>query len=468
MNAVRIFTFGLLFLTVHLHGQENLVPNPSFEDLDNCIDDRYQINRAAYWFPPRPLPGAFSSVDLFHECATAPDLSPPTAGGDGPHSDQPPRTGAGHISVLTYTSGSAADTRRSAETKLKRGLKRHTDYYVVFYAIPERSSRPGARQAFSDGLGIKFIEETFTSLEFGGGAYRPPGDVIADEIIDDLQNWTRIHGAYSADGDETHLLIRSLKEQSDVALAPAGSENVPDLDVYYFVDDVGVYEFDPLPTDTVLCPGTPLMFDATFFDATYRWSDGTRTATKTITESGFYYVEATIDGVTLRDSMEVYDGEVGDFRLDTVLCEGGALTLTPDHYGDYYWDTGDTTAFLTTVESGTYRADILNECGTSTYEANVRIDDCICAVFVPNAFSPNDDGNNDAFEPQLACSGDYTGTLEIYDRFGGRQYQQDFTTGDRVQWRAARNFGIGVYVYRLVVRSGGRVRRYTGSVTLLR
>ena len=279
-------------------------------------------------------------------------------------------------------------------------------------------------------------------------------------------NWTRIHGSHRAD-EAAHLIrLGNFRSKSNTQFwsSLAGTP----FQTHHYIDDVAVYEFNPLPPDTVLCVGESLDFDATFLDATYNWSDGTQTATHTLSEPGLYYVEAIIDDVVLRDSIRIISGDLEDIRFDTLLCDDGSLTLDPGLYGNYVWNTDATTPSITVTESGVYRADISNECTFAVYEADITIDDCSCDVYIPNAFSPNYDGTNDYFEPTLSCLGDYSGTLEIFDRYGGLMFQQDFETFDRVRWRAEDNFGVGVYVYKLTVDSGGRIRTYAGSVTLLR
>jgi gliding motility-associated-like protein len=85
---------------------------------------------------------------------------------------------------------------------------------------------------------------------------------------------------------------------------------------------------------------------------------------------------------------------------------------------------------------------------------------------IPNAFSPNNDGLNDAWViPGLP---DYeTATVQIFNRWGQRVY---FSTGYRYPWDGTLNrkpLDIGAYYYIIDLRSAGREIR-SGMIMLLR
>jgi len=89
-------------------------------------------------------------------------------------------------------------------------------------------------------------------------------------------------------------------------------------------------------------------------------------------------------------------------------------------------------------------------------------------IYLPTAFSPNDDGRNDFFEPL----GPYHETLrlEIYDRWGGLRYSgsgSDARWDGRSKGKAA---STGLYTYQLQYRDirDGKVKNASGSVMLLR
>ena len=105
------------------------------------------------------------------------------------------------------------------------------------------------------------------------------------------------------------------------------------------------------------------------------------------------------------------------------------------------------------------------ECDTS--DNSVHFDGRSCQVTVPNVITPNGDGYNDAFVPQL--EGDFVSLeMEIYNRWGKRVYTQENT--QELFWDAAGQSD-GVYYcvieYRCVV-NGGKKQGINTSITVVR
>ncbi|MEM6263816.1 MAG: gliding motility-associated C-terminal domain-containing protein [Bacteroidota bacterium] len=84
-------------------------------------------------------------------------------------------------------------------------------------------------------------------------------------------------------------------------------------------------------------------------------------------------------------------------------------------------------------------------------------------MFLPNAFSPNNDGHNDVF---AISGGGWSGvTLEIFNRWGRLVHQ---AWGENASWNGA---GVpeGVYVYKVRGQdTEGKIRELSGTVTLIR
>ena len=105
------------------------------------------------------------------------------------------------------------------------------------------------------------------------------------------------------------------------------------------------------------------------------------------------------------------------------------------------------------------------ECDTT--DNSIHFDGRPCQVSVPNVITPNGDGINDAFVPQL--EGDFVSLeMEIYNRWGKRVYTQAGTQD--LSW-AAEGQSDGVYYcaieYRCVVNSNKKQEIHT-SVTVVR
>ena len=91
-------------------------------------------------------------------------------------------------------------------------------------------------------------------------------------------------------------------------------------------------------------------------------------------------------------------------------------------------------------------------------------------VFLPNAFTPNGDGVNDIFYPEIPAGINNVNRLDIYSRWGDLIFSMN-SGGEG--WdgtsRSGKLCDPGVYVYRCEVQFGdGSIQQFMGDVTLLR
>lgn len=88
-------------------------------------------------------------------------------------------------------------------------------------------------------------------------------------------------------------------------------------------------------------------------------------------------------------------------------------------------------------------------------------------LYIPNAFTPNDDGINDTFSPKGGGVKNYS--LVIYDRWGNKIFT---TTEFGKAWDGYKNGEImpqGVYVWEInIVSTNGKTKEMTGYVSLIR
>lgn len=104
---------------------------------------------------------------------------------------------------------------------------------------------------------------------------------------------------------------------------------------------------------------------------------------------------------------------------------------------------------------------------TVTVNKNIR-------VFVPTAFSPNDDGVNDKFAPFIGSNILKVNHFRVYDRWGSLLYQaENFAPNDPDIGWDGRNQGsralTGVYVYIMeLTLITGQVEAFRGDVSLMR
>ena len=120
---------------------------------------------------------------------------------------------------------------------------------------------------------------------------------------------------------------------------------------------------------------------------------------------------------------------------------------------DWVWENGNTTNnMITFSEPGTYNFIASNRCHTVNESIIVKFEDFDAKnyVYVPNAFSPNNDGINDIFKPYINPEMQIIEyTFHIYDRWGNEVFTtQDITHGWNGKFRNKIGES-GVYVWKL-------------------
>lgn len=124
-----------------------------------------------------------------------------------------------------------------------------------------------------------------------------------------------------------------------------------------------------LGKDSIFCEGTGFDLRSNLTNAVYRWQDGSSNAALRATTAGIYWLDATANGCTERDSVLLRVQALPRFELgaDTSLCEGltyklkGVVTI-PGNVA-YRWSNGSTTSSINLQSSGTYTlTTTLNTC----------------------------------------------------------------------------------------------------------
>ena len=134
------------------------------------------------------------------------------------------------------------------------------------------------------------------------------------------------------------------------------------------------------------------------------------------TDTAFYEIKVTSDEVV----------KIPEILKDTLLCVGQELEADATTAGatSYLWtDTDRNSPLRTITTAGTYQVIIRNSCSLLNHSFTVAFENCPCNWYLPNAFSPNNDGSNDSFGPVTECVVSAY-EMVIFNRYG----QQVFTT----------------------------------------
>ncbi len=231
----------------------------------------------------------------------------------------------------------------------------------------------------------------------------------------------------------------------------------------------------PLPDlgpDRYICTNDTLLLNAGISgNNRYLWNTGDTGAVYAATAAGTYSVSVTTEHrCTGSDTvlLTFHPKPVVSLGPDTTVCEETPLLLVARKFNadSLVWSDGSTGEILSVQYGGTYTVTGINRCGTGADTILVR--QLFCDIWLPNAFTPNNDGVNDVFRV-LGNTGRLEGfALSIYDRWG----QRVFHTADKYKgWDGMFNGGyaqLGTYVYQLQYNIDRKPYLQKGNFHLLR
>jgi gliding motility-associated-like protein len=167
---------------------------------------------------------------------------------------------------------------------------------------------------------------------------------------------------------------------------------------------IDVYTYPPvnLGDDVSMCYGEFVVFDASSPQFNVNWSTGENSQTITVSSSGAYEVTVDNDYCYSTDLVNVVVNPLPLDQLgpDTVVCftEVSEHTLDAGNPGAlFYWGDSQATQYIDVTEPGYYTVLITTPFGCEDAFAIEVEELCPGQLYIPNSFSPNDDGINDAF-----------------------------------------------------------------------
>jgi len=165
----------------------------------------------------------------------------------------------------------------------------------------------------------------------------------------------------------------------------------------------------------------------------YHWSNGQTTPDIAGLAPGDYNLDVTdFNGCTQSITVTVGINPLPDISVTMQapkLCVPQLVQFSSDSSGviGYYWDFGDSTfsseqnPLHTYYNAGIYTillvATTSDGCLDSIYVSDT-ISQVNFGISISNAFSPNGDGKNDFFKPNLNCTGNLNYTFSIFNRWG--------------------------------------------------
>lgn len=246
---------------------------------------------------------------------------------------------------------------------------------------------------------------------------------------------------------------------------------------------VTIFEMPPPPltADTALCEGAPEPL-ATAVGENLQWYANTSDTsllpntptikTNTLNEQ-YFFVSQTINGC--KSAKTTFTARINalpqmDLGSSIRACEGKFIELaaTKNPAASYLWSNGDTTDAIMVSADGTFSCTVTNACGSAEDAVEIVFVDCSNCLYVPNVFSPNNDGSNDFFQVYSNCPL-VSFRLKIFNRWGEKVFE---ATNENNRWDGYYK-GIlqeaGIYIYTLSLTNElGQTSNAKGSITLVR
>lgn len=177
---------------------------------------------------------------------------------------------------------------------------------------------------------------------------------------------------------------------------------------------------DLLGKDTGSCAAPTLQIGVdNIAGASYLWNTGAATSKITVNSFGKYWLQVEYGGCSMADTINVKElpKPVANAGKDTTVCiyKPVVLSAATPTASSYLWSTGETSSTIKVNNAGTYSVDVTGNSCTVSDTVEVRWGDC--DLFMPTAFTPNNDGWNDKFG--IAGGFAYLDFyFQIFDRYG--------------------------------------------------
>ncbi len=221
--------------------------------------------------------------------------------------------------------------------------------------------------------------------------------------------------------------------------------------------------FQPLPTvdlgeDRSFCEGESAEIVAgTNTNYAYEWSSGEDTPTITVTEGGVYSVTVSNGICNATDQVLLFMNPAPEdpfrpYQVETCFqIPPYAIELDAENEGSIYsWDQGGSSQVFLASAPGLYTVNITTAFGCEASYSTFVEERCPGYIYIPNAFTPDNDGLNDVW--LIEGVNIKTFKLELWNRWGEQMFVSDSLSKP---WLGQRKDGDeyvepGVYVYKII------------------
>lgn len=191
--------------------------------------------------------------------------------------------------------------------------------------------------------------------------------------------------------------------------------------------------------DTLVCDLPLITFTNPFNDAQAIWNGNFISDTFTIAQNGIYtvkFIRSSICEWVDTFQVTISPPWIRIMPFDTTFCPTkGSIELDAGNSQNYLWSTNETSRKILVKEPGIFSVLRTDANGCSTFEEITVRNECNL-LYMPNAFTPNQDGKNETLKPITGEPMDYE--MFIYNNTGKLVFQG-------IEW-GGESFPEGVYM----------------------
>jgi gliding motility-associated-like protein len=268
-------------------------------------------------------------------------------------------------------------------------------------------------------------------------------------------------------GDTTHSIVAGQSQTYNVRVTVNGCSANGSMKLSLLYPPV---PFE-LGNDTTYCGAFSRLLKSN--SSTTQWNDSITAAQITVSKPGtFWAINKNTCGI-FRDTITIKRNPlpVVNIGRDTSFCIGEVLL---NAYGAgniaYLWNNGARDSAISTGEFGSHWVIVTDTNNCMNSDTVLLTDLCVGDLYLPTAFSPNNDGRNDVFF--LLGNIDYIKLVhfEIFDRWGEMVWE---AKNIRDKWDGTykgKESQLDTYVWRIEYHmiDSEEIKTKKGTVTLLR
>jgi len=203
---------------------------------------------------------------------------------------------------------------------------------------------------------------------------------------------------------------------------------------------------------SIICEGESVVLTGSGA-STYSWDNGIIDDVSFIPSATITYtlVGVDVNNCANTDQVTITVNQIPTFSLDadTVICTESILLTLDNTFDSYLWQDGSVNSYLEVTSGGSYSVIVTNVEGCSEYDEIIIIEDCLYSLWIPNAFTPNDDELNNVFIAKGESIERFN--MEIYNRWGGLVFKSNsIENGWDGRSLSGEYVMAGLYVYRIV------------------